>query len=91
MPVEFVDSKILVYLGRHDKGKGGEEFEVANKSIPGQYNRKEKHHDIGLLRLDRDIVFSPHIVPACLPKFSSDGAKPGEKYVFYRLGLNLNY
>lgn len=64
-------NQILVRLGQHDDSSG-EDYPVIEIKRHAQYNPRNLHNDIALLKLGRRIVHDEHTGIVCLPEDDSD-------------------
>lgn len=65
-PVKFVKLGTLNLL--YEKNYGcPESFNVIERIPHPNYKSSSYYNDIALLKLDRQVIFNPHIRPACLP------------------------
>jgi len=69
-----------VRLGEHnlvseEDGAEPEDFFVEERIIHAEYHPTTFDNDIGLIKLDRDVVFRETISPVCLPLHLDDGGR----------------
>lgn len=62
--VRLGDQNLLII----DDGAQPKEFNIAQVITHPQYNRFAKQHNIGLVKLDKEVAFTDFIRPACLPQ-----------------------
>lgn len=55
-----------ITLNSPDNQPCPEEFKVKERVVHTKYNASERYNDIALLKLDRQVIFNPHMRPACL-------------------------
>ena len=70
-------SSVVVRLGEWDtqvtdEFMPHEDYNVAEIILHPQYRSSNLFNDVALLRLDRDVVFKPHIDTVCLPRDDDD-------------------
>ncbi|KAL6447949.1 hypothetical protein ACFW04_000185 [Cataglyphis niger] len=63
----FNDTAITVVLGTNTLDKGGDEYSSIKRLMHPYYNSAFIRNDIGLIKLDRDIVFGDKVKPIALP------------------------
>lgn len=63
----FNDTAITVVLGTNTLDKGGDEYSSIKRLVHPYYNSAFIRNDIGLIKLDRDIVFGDKVKPIALP------------------------
>ncbi|XP_076808036.1 serine protease 33-like isoform X2 [Clavelina lepadiformis] len=81
------------YLGKHHKNeKDQQELKVFFTSLISHqnYTFSTKQHDIGLLKIDREISFTDYILPICLPKDTGSLPVTGTKLVVTGWGDTLD-
>ncbi|XP_058811606.1 serine protease grass-like [Topomyia yanbarensis] len=67
-----------------------EDYQVESFEIHPDYNRPKYSNDIGLIRLDRDVVVKYHIRPICLPVTPQLRLKQFERYIVTGWGTTEN-
>lgn len=67
-----------------------EEYKVESFEIHPDYNRPKYSNDIGLIRLDRDVVMADHIKPICLPVTPELQKLELDKYIVTGWGTTEN-
>lgn len=67
-----------------------ENFGVESMIVHENYNRPKYSNDIGLVRLDRDVVMKDHIKPICLPVTPTLKAAQFERYLVTGWGTTEN-
>ncbi|EZA59134.1 hypothetical protein DMN91_008353 [Ooceraea biroi] len=68
----FNDTAISVVLGTNTLDKGGDEYASIKKWVHPFYSSALIRNDIGLIKLDRDIVFGDKVKPINLPAKNFD-------------------
>jgi len=68
----FNDTAITVVLGTNALDKGGDEYLSIKKWIHPHYNSILIRNDIGLIKLNKDIVFGDKVKPIALPTQNFD-------------------
>lgn len=63
----FNDTAIAVVLGTNTLDKGGDEYSSIKNVIHPFYNSLLIRNDIGLIKLNKDIVFGDKVKPIALP------------------------
>ncbi|XP_077267541.1 chymotrypsin-2-like [Temnothorax americanus] len=63
----FNDTAIAVVLGTNTLDKGGDKYSSIKKWVHPYYNSAFIRNDIGLIKLDKDIVFGDKVKPIALP------------------------
>ncbi|EFN68767.1 Chymotrypsin-1 [Camponotus floridanus] len=63
----FNDTAINVVLGTNTLDKGGDEYSSIKRLVHPYYNSAFIRNDIGLIKLDKDIVFGDKVKPIALP------------------------
>lgn len=65
--LSFKDTAITVVLGTNTLDKGGDEYSSIKKWVHPNYNSAFIKNDIGLIKVDKDIVFGDKVKPIALP------------------------
>lgn len=68
----FNDTAITVVLGTNTLDKGGDEYASIKRLMHPNYISAFIKNDIGLIQLDKDIVFGDKVKPIALPTQNFD-------------------
>lgn len=67
-----------------------EEYSIESSEFHSDYNRPKYNNDIGLIRLDRNVIMKDHIQPICLPVTADLQKQIFDKYILTGWGTTEN-